>query len=210
MNTVMAEQEQLQERSQERSEFVSRHDFENAVLEKRLSDDIRSTRERASDAIDAVRRDMNAEFAAVRGEISAVRGEVSKVREDMTAGFAEVRKEMSAEFTAVRGELGAIRTDVEVIKSRLDNHETQLSDLKTAVNKVQTDVDGLRRDFGQFREETTKEFAGVRREVSTVREEMHKEFRSQTRWLIGTILAAVALLPAMPAVWQFIAGLFAK
>ena len=103
----------------------------------------------------------------------------------MSDRIDSLRKDTNAEFTAVRGGLSAVRTDVEVIKAQLGNHESKLGDLKTAVSKVQTDVDGLRRDFGQFREETTKEFAAVRTELG-------KNSR-YTLWQMIVIVVAIVL-----------------
>ena len=84
-----------------RPDFVLRSEYENAMLEHRLTADISRTRE--STAV---------EFAAVRGEIS-------HVREDMANGFAQVRKDMADEFKAVRGDITSLRSDFKALPRTL-------------------------------------------------------------------------------------------
>jgi ABC-type phosphate transport system auxiliary subunit len=59
--------------------------------------------------VEALRSEMQAEFAAVRSEMQA---EFAAVRSEMQAEFAAVRSEMQAEFAAVRSEIAALRGDM--------------------------------------------------------------------------------------------------
>jgi uncharacterized protein involved in exopolysaccharide biosynthesis len=75
-----------------------------------------------------LRRDMAAEFAAVRAEmavqrkeitaeIAAVRMEMATQRKDLSAEIGAVRKDLSAEIAAMRKDVDALRADFAAFKA---------------------------------------------------------------------------------------------
>lgn len=95
--------------------------------------------------------------------------EEAVTKEHLRAEMAALRAEIQAEFGAVRSEVGGLR------------------------GEIQAEFGAVRSETGGLRGEMIEEFAAVRREatadIAGLRVELRDAMRSQTRWLVATMVS---------------------
>lgn len=108
---------------------------------------------------------------------------------------------LEADMKAVRADLSGLKSDMAAMNAKMDaafpTFATK-SDLAELKAELKGDISKLalatNSDIAELRTELKGDIAELKTEFKGLETAMHKEFSAQTKWMVGTILAAVVAM----------------
>ncbi|MFQ5593233.1 MAG: hypothetical protein ACE5HA_03725 [Anaerolineae bacterium] len=120
------------------------------------------------------------DLAGVKERLDAIDARFDRMQSDMNARFDRMQSDMNARFDAVNGRF-------EAMEERFD----------TRFDRMQSDINAR---FEAMEERIDARFDAVNARIDTI----HDAMRSQTRWLVGTLIAMGGLISVLITVLKFI------